>query len=113
MTAIHNSVENGPKNTFQSRYSFESMIGIYIASCPSYIGGKNVPNCDLSGNMMILPQRISTVPSNMSLKAPSPSKIYPFDNTLGDPTFISFLKNTFALKLNLVSSHLRTINITC
>ena len=82
LIAIHNSVEKGPKNTFQSRYSFESMIGIYIASCLTYIGGKNVPNCARSGNMMTAVQRKSTEPSNTSLIAPSPSTIDPFDNTL-------------------------------
>ena len=97
-TAIHISLDNGPKNTSQSRDSAKSTFGMYIASFLAYIGGKKVPNCALSGNIIAVTHKQSIEPSNTSLIAPLPSSMEPFDKTLGEPNFISFLINNFAVK---------------
>ena len=97
--AIHNSVENGFKNTSQSKYSAESTFGIYISSFIVNIGGKKVPNCALAEVMIIGAQKNSIEPSNTSLTAPSPSKIVPFDRILGDPNFMSFQQKNYCCKI--------------
>ena len=91
-TAIHISVDNGPKNTSQSRDSAKSTFGIYIPSFIVPIGDKKVPNCALSGNMNTVDHKESIEPSNTSLIAPLPSSMEPFDKTLGEPNFISLSK---------------------